>query len=85
MAATIYTTAQVAEKFDTTPRTLRKFLRSPAGMDATVGKGQRWGIEAKKVQGLQKRFNAWLAAAEAKNAPEAPAADDAPADGADDA
>lgn len=68
MAATIYTTAQVAEKFETTPRTLRKFLRSPEGFDAKVGKGQRWGIEAKKVQGLQKRFNAWLAASEAKKA-----------------
>lgn len=64
MAATIYTTAQVAEKFDTTPRELRKFLRSPEGTDSKVGKGQRWGIEAKKVASLQKRFAAW---AEAKN------------------
>lgn len=85
MAATIYTTAQVAEKFDTTTRTLRKFLRSPEGFDAKVGKGQRWGIEAKKVQGLQKRFNAWLAAADAKKATDEVDAPDAPAEGADDA
>lgn len=62
MATTLYNTSQVAEKFDTTTRTLRKFLRSPEGMDSKVGKGQRWTIEAKKVQSLQKRFNAWLAA-----------------------
>lgn len=69
MAATIFNTNQVAEKFETTPRTLRKFLRSPEGMDAKVGKGQRWGIEAKKVASLQKRFNAWQAANAAKNSP----------------
>lgn len=79
MAATIFNTNQVAEKFETTPRTLRKFLRSPEGMDAKVGKGQRWGIEAKKVASLQKRFNAWQAANEAKKAPEAPeVTDEAP-------
>lgn len=82
MAATIYTTADIAAKFETTPRTLRKFLRSPEGMDAKVGKGQRWGIEAKKVAGLQKRFNAWLAAADAKKATDEVTEADAPADDA---
>jgi hypothetical protein len=81
MAATIFTTAQVAEKFETTPRQLRKFLRSEQGMNATVGKGKRWGIEGKQLAPLKKRFIAWNAALEAKktdevaDAPEAPETD----------
>jgi hypothetical protein len=81
MAATIYSTAQVAEKFETDTRTLRKFLRSPEGTDSKVGKGQRWGIEAKKVASLQKRFNAWNEARTATNSTDE--ATDAPADSTD--
>lgn len=68
MAATLLNTTQVAEKLDTTPRTLRKFLRSPEGLDSKVGKGQRWSIEAKKVASLKSRFAKWTAAQEAARA-----------------
>jgi len=71
MAATIMTTAEVAAEFGTTPRELRKFLRSPEGTDSKVGKGKRWGIEKRQLRSLRTRFDAWTAA-------KAPADDDAP-------
>lgn len=69
------TTAQVAEKLDTTPRTLRKFLRADAkvtGAD-TPGKGSRYAIEGKQVPALAKRFAKWSEAQAAKveDAPDA--------------
>lgn len=59
-----FTTAQVAEKLNTTPRTLRKFLRSDAKANgnATPGKGSRYAIEGKELKGLQSRFSKWTAA-----------------------
>lgn len=58
-----FTTAQVAEKFDTNARTLRKFLRADArangAADALPGKGSRYAIEGKQLAGLKKRFAAW--------------------------
>jgi predicted transcriptional regulator len=61
-----FTTAEVAEKFGTTPRTLRKFLRSDARAngtaDALPGKGSRYAIEGKALAPLKKRFTAWQAA-----------------------
>lgn len=90
MAATFYNTADTAAKLDTTPRTLRKFLRSPEGMDAKVGKGARWSIAAKDVRSLQSRFNKWeaaqaadraaRAAAKLEAAEAAPEDDDTPSD-----
>lgn len=80
--ATILNTTQVAEKLETTPRTLRKFLRSPDGFDSKVGKGQRWSIEAKDMRSLTKRFNAWKATNEAKNEVDAPEAPETPSDDA---
>lgn len=56
------TPKELAVKLDSDPRTVRKFLRSDAGFNATVGKGQRWAIEARQVASLRKRFNAWVAA-----------------------
>jgi hypothetical protein len=65
-----FTTTQVAEKFDTTPRTLRKFLRSDArarnAADSLPGKGSRYGIEGKDLAQLKKRFTAWVEAQAAK-------------------
>lgn len=84
MAATIFTTAQVAAKLDTSPRNLRKFLRSAQGFDAKVGKGSRWGIEAKEMRSLTKRFTAWTAANDAKVAAKVDSTD-APETAADDA
>lgn len=84
-----FTTAQVAEKFDTTPRTLRKFLRADARAndagDTLPGKGSRYAIEGSQLKGLRSRFNAWQveqakerAARAAKAADEAQNAADAP-------
>jgi len=60
-----FTTAEVAVKFDTTPRALRKFLRSDARAqgqgDSLPGKGSRYAIEGKSLAPLKKRFTAWQA------------------------
>jgi hypothetical protein len=55
------TTATLAADFDTTPRTLRKFLRSA---DMGVGKGSRYTLPSSKreVNALRKQFDAWEAA-----------------------
>jgi hypothetical protein len=79
-----FTTAQVAEKLDTTPRTLRKFLRADARSndraDSLPGKGSRYAIEGKELKGLQGRFNRWQAAEAAARAERAAkAAEDAQA------
>jgi hypothetical protein len=73
MAATI-TTAELAATIDTTPRTLRKFLRAEGN---GVGKGSRYALPATKreVAALAKRFAAWHSAQEAAKA----ARNDAPA------
>ena len=61
-----FTTAEVAAKFDTTPRTLRKFLRADArnadAADTLPGKGSRYAIEGKALKAMQGRFNRWTAA-----------------------
>lgn len=80
-----FTTAEVAEKFETTPRTLRKFLRADARAndkaDALPGKGSRYAIEGKQLAPMKKRFNAWKAAeAEARAARAEQAAADAKAE-----
>jgi len=67
------TPKELALELGTDPRTVRKFLRSAEGMDAKVGKGQRWAIEAKAVRSLRTRFNRWD---EARKAPAAPEADE---------
>ncbi len=64
MASKTLTAKEVADKFGTDGRTLRKFLRKDAKDQGTEtpGKGGRYQIEAKKVASLQKRFSAWDAA-----------------------
>jgi hypothetical protein len=69
---TTFTAKEVASKFETDARTLRKFIRSPQGLDMTVGKGQRWSIEARELRSLKTRFNAWNAAKNASKASDAP-------------
>lgn len=72
------TTTTLAQELDTTPRTLRKFLRSE-GMG--VGKGSRYALPTSKreVQALAKKFNAWDEARKATpaeaEAPEVPEGD----------
>lgn len=71
------TPKELAAELGTDGRTIRKFLRSPQGLDAKVGKGQRWAIEAKQVRSLKAKFAKWDEARKA--APEAlEAAADAP-------
>lgn len=52
------TTTTLAAEFDTTPRTLRKFLRSA---QMGVGKGSRYALPTAKreVASLKKQFDAW--------------------------
>lgn len=80
-----FTTAEVAEKFETTPRTLRKFLRADARSngqgDTLPGKGSRYSLEGKDLAPMRKRFKAWTAAeAEARAARAAKAAEEATAE-----
>lgn len=56
MAKTL-TTKELAEEFETDPRTLRKFLR--ATLDETPGKGSRYAIQAKQVRSLKSKFQKW--------------------------
>jgi len=77
-----FTTTEVAEKFGTTPRTLRKFLRADAREqgkgDTLPGKGARYALEGKALKGMQGRFNRWQAAeAQARADRAAKAANDA--------
>lgn len=61
-----FSTTEVAEKFETNTRTLRKFLRADAKAngtaDALPGKGSRYAIEGKQLASLKKRFAAWQVA-----------------------
>lgn len=63
---TQFTTTEVAEKFETTSRTLRKFLRADARAagkgDTLPGKGSRYAIEGKDLASMRKRFKTWQAA-----------------------
>jgi hypothetical protein len=61
-------TKEVAAELETTPRTLRKFLRS-AGLG--VGQGSRYSIEKREIRSLTKRFAAWNEARAQKDAEEA--------------
>jgi hypothetical protein len=76
------TTTELAATLDTTPRTLRKFLRSDASGIEGVGKGSRYALPSSKreVASLAKRFEAWGEArkvAQGDDAPDAPEGDDA--------
>lgn len=73
------TPATLAVEFDTTPREVRKFLRSPGSGIESVGKGSRYSLPSSKreVAALRKRFDAWGEAKAAK-AVDAPAEADAP-------
>ena len=42
------TPKEFAAKVGSDGRTVRKFLRSTAGMNDSVGKGQRWALEDRK-------------------------------------
>lgn len=61
---TTMTTIELATQFDTTPRDLRKFLRSDASGIAGVGKGSRYALPGSKreVAAMRKRYDAWKVA-----------------------
>lgn len=81
------TTADIATELNTTPRTLRKFLRADAKAKGatTPGKGARYAIEKRELRSLRTRFAAWEAARDAERAAKANEAPDAPDAAADDA
>ena len=60
------TTTELATELDTTPRTLRKFLRSDESGIEGVGKGARYSIERKQIRTLKSRFAKWSEAQAAK-------------------
>lgn len=65
MTAKMLTPKEVAAKFSTDAKTLRKFLRKDM-TDKAPGKGARWEIPATSLKSLQKRFDAWNATNHAK-------------------
>lgn len=71
------TTNELATALDTTPRTARKFLRSPDSGVEGVGKGSRYLIEKRDLRSLRTRFAKWDEARNAKVEDNAPADADA--------
>jgi hypothetical protein len=63
------TTTELATDFDTTPRELRKFLRSPESGIESVGKGSRYALPTAKreLAAMRKRFDAWTEAKSTKS------------------
>jgi predicted transcriptional regulator len=70
MAKAQYTTALLADEVGTTPKELRKFLRSDTSGVEKVGKGGRYTIEltATQLTAMKKKFNKWEADGEARRA-----------------
>lgn len=68
MAKITYTTATLSAEVDTTPKELRKFLRSDLSGIEKVGKGGRYSLDftATQLKSLKKNFAAWVADADAK-------------------
>ena len=64
---TAFTTATLATELDTTPRTLRRFLRAES---QGVGKGSRYSLELNKrdITTMTKKFRSWAEADEAAKA-----------------
>lgn len=71
MTATI-TTAELAAELNTTPRELRKFLRSDASGVESVGKGSRYSLpsNARSIAALAKKFSKWDEAQKATESPD---------------
>lgn len=63
---------ELATDLDSTPREVRKFLRSVTPVEEQPGKGHRWQIEKRQVRGLKTQF--------AKHQAEVKSEKDAPAD-----
>ena len=89
MANKTLTPKEIANDWEISPKTLRKFLRKDekilALCEGNPGKGGRWSIPAGQVKTLRKRFDAWVAANKTKTedaadtevtTPEEPTAED---------
>lgn len=59
--ATQLTPADLAERFNSDPKTIRRFLRSLIPADNRPGKGRRWVLsdDKKTMDALHARFTAW--------------------------
>jgi|SRR5580698_4464104 hypothetical protein len=68
MAKVTYTTATLSAELDTTPKELRKFLRSDLSGIEKVGKGGRYSLDftATQLKALTRKHNEWVAATIAK-------------------
>lgn len=68
MAKVSYTTATLAPELDTTPKELRKFLRSDLSGIESVGKGGRYTLEftATQLGQLKKKYAKFVAEVDAK-------------------
>jgi hypothetical protein len=62
------TVNDLATELESTPREVRKFLRSPESGIEPVGTGSRSAIEKREVRALKSRYAKWD---EARKAPEA--------------
>lgn len=62
MAKVSYTTATLAPEVGTTPKELRKFLRTDLSGIQSVGKGGRYTVEltATQLNSLKKKFTKWV-------------------------
>lgn len=68
--AQVLTPKEIALEIGTTPKKLRKFLRSPEGVKvlkdaANPGKGSRYAIPRTSLKSLKARFIAWDATKQA--------------------
>lgn len=54
-------TRAVAEYLNTTPKTLRQFLRSPQSTFTAVGSSSRYEFTQRDLPTIQKRFSEWSA------------------------
>jgi hypothetical protein len=70
MAKITYTTATLSDEVGTTPKELRKFLRSDLSGIEKVGKGGRYNLEMTitQVKSIKKNFASWIEAAATKKA-----------------
>lgn len=50
------TIQELSTELDSSPREVRKFLRSVTPVEEQPGKGHRWQIEKRAVRGLKKQF-----------------------------
>lgn len=59
MANATLSAKEIAAELSTTPRKVRKFLRS---QDSGVGRGNRYSVTSAQVKKMKKAFDAWVVA-----------------------